>query len=55
MGAEKEKREVRKRLQEVRSHCKKDDRKYADHCRVFALSGAVVTLTFRNYAVSVTT
>lgn len=55
MGVEKEKREVRKRLQEVRSHCKKEDSKYADHCRVFALSGAVMTLIFRNYAVSVTT
>lgn len=56
--AEKEEREVPKRLQEsklylkitYRSHCKMDDNKCADHCGVFALSDVVVTRTFRNYA-----
>ena len=58
VGAEKAKREVRKRLQETklylkvtyRSHFKKHDTKCADHCGVFALSGAVVTRTIRNFA-----
>ena len=44
-------KEVGKRLQEsklyfkttYRNHCKKDDSKCADHCRVFALSYAVDT------------
>ena len=44
-------KEVGKRLQEsklyfkttYRYHCKKDDSKCADHCRVFALSDAVDT------------
>ena len=49
VGAEKDWcKEVRKRLQEsklylkttYRNHCKEDDSKCADHCRVFALSHA---------------
>ena len=49
VGAEKDWcKEVRKRLQEsklylkttYRNHCKEDDRKCADHCRVFAPSDA---------------
>ena len=52
MGVEQDRcKEVGKRLQEsklyfkttYRNHCKKDDSKCADHCRVFALSYAVDT------------